>query len=259
MATPPWIKTATSFVQDNSTTILSGAAVLGVVGTVILAVKATPDAMENIAAAHEDKVINTPDIEHAVKLTPIEIVKVTWRPFLPTALSGVATISCIIGANAIGLRRNAALAAAFTLVDSAFREYKDKVIETIGGKDEEKIVQTIQEDRVKAATPVGSVIVLGEGEVLCYDMITGRSFKSDAETIRRAVNDTDAQVLDDGYAALNDFYRFVGLDTVLVGEVLGWNVDNRPKLNLGSYLNECNQPCIAVAFQKMPIRDYEKF
>ena len=144
-------------------------------------------------------------------------------------------------------------------MDSAFREYKDKVIETLGADKEEKITQDIAEDRIKAATPAAQAIILGTNDVLCYDMLTGRLFKSDVETIRRAVNDLDAQVLTDQYASLNEFYILVGLDTVMVGEEMGFNIDHRPELQLGSYLNDCGQPCLAISFKSMPIREYDKF
>jgi hypothetical protein len=260
MATPPWLRNITNFVQDNSTSILTGVAVAGVVGTVALAIRATPTALEDLAAAREDKQMNIPlEVEYKVKLTPAEIFRVTWKTYLPAALSGAATIACIIGANAVGLRRNAALAASYTLVDSAFREYRDKVVEMFGDKEETKVTEQIAEDRIRAATTSNEVFIVGSGEVLCYDMLTGRLFKSDAESIRRAANDVDAQVLDDHYASVNDFYRFVGLDPVLVGDELGWNVDHRPKLKLSAHKTDCDQPALAIGWERFPISEYNRF
>jgi hypothetical protein len=260
MATPPWLKNITNFMQDNSTSILSGIAVAGVVGTVALAIKATPTALEDLAEARDIKQMNIPvEVQYKARLTPAEIFRVTWRTYLPTAISATATIACIIGANAVGLRRNAALAASFTLVDSSFREYRDKVVEMFGQDKEEKVTEQIADDRIRAATSNNEVIIIGSGEVLCYDMLTGRLFRSDAESIRRAANDVDAQVLDDHYASVNDFYRFVGLDPVLVGEELGWNVDHRPKLKLSAHKTDCDQPALAVDWERFPISEYNRF
>lgn len=259
MATPPWIKTITNYVEDNATTILSAAAVAGLVGTVVLAVRATPAALEDIAMAQEDKQMNTPvEVQYKVTLTPAEVFRVTWRAYLPAALTGTATIACIVGANTVGLRRQAALAASLTLVDKTFIEYRDKVIEHFGEKDEEKVRDKIAEDKIKNS-PTKDVIFVGTGEVLCYDELTGRWFKSDGDAIRRAALDLDAQVLDDHHACLNDFYRFVGLDAVLAGEELGWNVDKRPRVRITGHVNDCDQPALSIGWERPPFANYEKF
>src|SRR5450756_64940 len=107
----------------NSPTILSGMAVAGVVGTVVLAVKATPKATVSVSEAEISKNVWTEaqadahtkgiPVDDYVPLTSKEIVQATWKLYLPAAISGTATIACIIGANQIGLRRNAALLGAY--------------------------------------------------------------------------------------------------------------------------------------------------
>ena len=90
-------------------------------------------------------------------------MRLTWRYYVPTAIMGGLTIACIIGANSINLRRNAALAGAYSLTEAALKEYQAKVIETIGDKKEQAIRDDIAKDRVKEHP-------LGEREVI----ITGK-------------------------------------------------------------------------------------
>ena len=189
-----------------------------------------------------------------------EIVKVTRRPFLPTAPSGVATISCIIGANAIGLRRNV------QLLQPHSRSWTPPSVNIRTRSSRPSAEKTRRKSakrprRIASRQPLqGSVIVLGEGEVLCYDMITGRSFRGDAETIR-----TSSQ----RYRRPSPRRRVRRPQRLLPVCGAGYSpgrggpgMERRQPTKTQprkSYLNECNQPCIAVAFQKMPIRDYEKF
>ena len=96
--------------QKNSPTILTGLAVAGVVTTVVMAVKATPKALEIL---DQERVMREDYSERWLvpveKITKKDIVKLTWKCYLPSFLMGGATIAAIIAANSINLRRNAAL------------------------------------------------------------------------------------------------------------------------------------------------------
>jgi hypothetical protein len=263
MSAPRWLDILGRTLKDNSPAILSGVAIAGVIGTAVLAVKATPKAMEVLAQAKDDKEYKrASEAQESIMvegepLTIKEAVLATWHLYIPAGLSGIATIACIIGANAIGARRTAAVAAAYTLVDSSFREYKDKVLEEIGASKARKVDDEIQKDRLDRNPPT-QVIFTGLGEQLCYDSLTGRYFKSDIEAIRKAQNEVNATVLRDMYAPHNDFYTLLGLGSTVVGEELGWNIDNLMELVFTSHLSECNQPALAIGYAKLPVRDYHK-
>ena len=98
---------AFNFVDHNSASILTGLSVVGVVGTAVLAVRATPEALRRIDYANEDRVS-----EDLPTLTKFEVVKVAWKPYIPATLLGLGTISAVIGSRTIDSKRNAALAAA---------------------------------------------------------------------------------------------------------------------------------------------------
>lgn len=249
-----WLKIVSRTLKDNSPAILSGISVAGVIGTAVLAARCHVNARIELA----DATINSDDENR--DLTLKETVQATWKCYIPAAISGAATIACIVGANQIGARRNAALLGAYTIVDSAFREYKDKVIETIGEAKEKKVVEEIHQDRIdRNPTANTQVIITGGGDSLCYDTLTGRYFKSDIEAIRKAANDINAMVIHDMYASQNEFYRLLGLGDVVVGDELGWNLDVLMELEFTSHLSDCGQPCIAIGYAHLPIKDYGKF
>lgn len=250
--------------KDNLPQILSGVAVAGVIGTVVLAVKATPEAIDNLRDARNDQIeepitLANVDDYKGVKLTLRQTIQATWRPYLPTTLCGAATIACIIGSNALGLRRQAALLGAYTLVDASFREYKDKVVEQLTAQKAQKIDDEIMEDRIKKNPPkTETIIFTGGGDQLCYDSLTGRYFKSDAETIRRAAQDIDARILQgDLYASQNEFYQELGLDSCTIGAELGWNIECRLKVVFSSHKTEDDKPCLAIGYEKMPIYNFD--
>lgn len=252
------MRTATSFLTENSTTILTGISVVGVVATAVLAARATPEANDRLETFVDDKQRNTPvELQHKVKISPLDFIKVTWQPYLPAALSGTATILCIVGANQIGLRRNAALAAAYTLVDRTLREYQDKVVETVGEKDEKKIRDEIAQDRINKQPP--PVIIMGRGDTTCLDMFTGRYFRGDIEEIRQAVNNFNRDLLHDHHAGLNVFWGYLGLDPVMVGDVLGYNADTLLEIEYTSALLDGVTPVLAIHYRTRPRADYEDF
>lgn len=255
----PMIHHIQKALNDNLPQILSGAAVAGVIGTAVLAVKATPKAMSEIQLEEIKRADESPS--EIIILSPADKVSVTWRCYIPAVLCGTATIACIIGSNAIGLRRNAALLAAYTLVDTTFREYKDKVIEQVTSQKAQKIDDEVMEDRIKKNPPKPeTIIVTGGGDQLCYESLTGRYFKSSAEKIRRAALDYDARILQgDAFASLNEWFQDLELDPTDLGNLMGFNIECRLKVVLSTHLTECDQPALAIQYEKLPIYNYDKW
>ena len=251
--TPRWLHVITKTLSDNAPTILSGIAVAGVVGTAVLAVKAT------IASRDEILDVNLSRGSELGPMTVRQCAESTWRNYIPTTICGTATIACIIGGNAIGLRQQAAVLGAYTLVDGAFREYKDKVHEIVGVQKARKVDDEIQKDRLEKNPPVDKQIVItGLGEQLCYDSFTGRYFKSDIEAIRKAANDVNARVLSEMYASQDEFYSLLGRGPTTIGQELGWTIDNRIELVFSSHITASGKPCLAVGYEKFPVYNYDK-
>src|SRR5690606_4348768 len=130
-------------------------------------------------------------------------------------VTGVQTcaLPIFIGIHSVHSRRAATMMSLYTLTDTAFKEYKTKVVETIGEKKEEAIREEIAKDRMNDNPPTdGQVIITGGGDQLCYDMYSGRYFKSDIEKIRKAMNDLNQEALQNFYVPLNMFYSSIGLE-----------------------------------------------
>lgn len=245
-------------VSKNSPTILTTLGVGGLLTTVIFAIKATPKAMEVI----EDELYARNQVLRGAELSFLDKVKVAWKLYIPTAAMGVVTTACIIGSNSINQSRNAALATVYGLTEVAFREYKEKVVDNIGRNKELKIRDDIAGDRV-ANNPVGdrTIIITGNGEVLCYDALCDRYFNSSAEKIRQQVLDLNEDLRTEmaTWADLNDLYYAIGLPPTILGRKMGFDMNKGYiMLQYTSTLTPEMQPCLSIEATVYPNPRYMK-
>ena len=238
----------TKYLVKHMPELLTGAGIAGMIFTVVEAVKATPKALKAIEVLKEE----VPEPK------PAQTVKAAWKCYVPAAITGTASICCIIFANRESAKRNAALAAAYAISESTFSEYKAKVLEKFGKKKETEVRDAIVIDKMKK-DPITNkeVILTGLGEHLCYDATSGRYFKSDIECLRKAENQLNLRLREEMFVSLNEFYAELGLMPIDVGDLLGWNIDKGYiELQFTSHLSEENVPCLAISCNVAPYYNY---
>jgi hypothetical protein len=252
------LKATEKFVTDNSPGILTGLAVAGAVTTAVLAGKA------GYAAAMTELPLK--EVEHETDSGPQMIlepastkekVQAVWKEFIPAAVTGAATITCIIAANRIGTRRTAAIAAAFKLSEQLADEYKEKVVKTLGAQKEEKMRSELAAERMERAGGAEQIIIVGS-EVVFQDELSGRFFRQEIEKINKAVNEINHQVNNNYFASLSDFYDKIGLDRTAFSDEFGWNTDELLDVRYSPTLLKDGRPAIAMSYNKTPIRDYDR-
>ncbi len=245
-------KQAEKLITDNSPLILTAIGVTGTITTAYLTGRASFKAAEIIAEAENES--------YGFENRPLDIkekVNLTWKLYLPAIGVGSTTIVCIVGANRIGTRRAAAMAAAYSLSEKAFTEYKDKVAEKIGAIKETKIRDSIAQDKVDQKPVTQSqVIVTSGGEVLCFDVFSGRYFMSSMEALKKAQNDLNYQINNNYYASLSDFYDLLGLQRIPLSDDVGWNSDQLLELSFTTTMSDDQRPCLAINFHTVPVRNY---
>lgn len=236
----------------HSPEILTGIGIAGMITTTILAVKATPKAMRLIDQKKKEE-----DLD---ELTPVEVVKTAWKPYIPAAVTGVTSIACLVGASAVNTKRNAVLATAYTLSETALKEYKDKVVETIGEKKEQTVREKINKDHLdKTPYNPGTVIMTEKGNTTCLDYHSGRYFKSDKQHIERAVNELNKTLLLENYVSLNQFYDEIGLEHTELGYDLGWNLDDGLlEIDFSSHLMEDGTPVLVMNYSVAPHHKFDR-
>lgn len=238
--------------------------------TVGLAVKATPKALMlmeekkreiNRDIFEEAKANDQVECEYVDKLKPIDTVRVTWKCYVPAAVTGVASVACLVGASSTNARRNAALAAAYTISESALKDYKNKVVEVVGEKKEKEVRDAVAKEKIEK-DPVENkeIIITEKGETRCYDALSGRYFKSDVDMLNKAVNELNRRMIDQSYMSLNDFYYAIGLSGIKIGDDLGWRVDQGLiELDFSAQLSNDGIPCLVMDFIDAPKYDFDKW
>jgi hypothetical protein len=251
-------------VNDNSTTILTGMGVTGTVTTAVLTGRASFRAFRRI---HEEELImqslvddtTNGDVTPKPELSTVTKVGLVWRYYLPPFGTGVTTITCIIMANKIATKQLAALAVASGISERALQEYKAKVIEKIGNKQDVAIRDEIAQERVNRDPVTGrEMIIAGAGEVLCYDMLTGRYFQSTVENIKRAENKINHTLNNHMYASLSEFFEEIGLAATTFSDSVGWNSNEMCEVTFSTVMSSDQRPCVAIDFVHPPFWEYAR-
>lgn len=201
------VRSSQLYLKRNASTILTVVGGAGVVTTTVLGIKATPKAMKLLENAKEEKGEN---------LTRLEKVKVVAPVYIPTVISGAATLTCIFGANILNKRYQASLMSAYALLDNSYKEYKDKVEELYGEDADDKINEELAKDKYKETE-------LKNDEVLFYDEYSNRYFKSTILKVAQAEYNVNRDIHMRGWAELNEYYERLGLDDFDDYEALGWS------------------------------------
>lgn len=239
----------------NASKILGGLAITGSITAVYFAVTATPKAMILLDEKKQELGVEKLDVK--------TIVKTAGPVYVPTALSMVLSAGCVIGAVHVDERRNAALAAACTLSESALKTYQDKVLEAIGPEKEQEIRETIALDKM-AKSPEPNVIpatknikqtdISYDQRVKCWESLSGNYFWTTQNMIEKAINGVNKQLLSDFRVTENDLFDYLGIEQNQNGNLLGWDTDNTLGIETfyASKLDEDGMPCLVLDYRTPP-------
>lgn len=220
------------FVKKNSSNILTVATAAGMITTTILAVKATPKALELIKAEEDTRKITktttlyannqpytTEVVEEAPKLTPLEIVKVAWKPYVPAIAMGTLTLTCLFGMNYLNRKTQASLISAYAVLEKSYRQYREKCIEMYNADTDIDIKQKV------AKSNFYKNIEVEDGKELFFDYTSMQYFESTMDEVKEALDTINETLSDSGFVYLNDFYELLGIPLVDYGYNLGWFSD----------------------------------
>ena len=244
--------------KKYSPEILLGVGIVGVVGTTVLACKATLK-VEEVLDNHKekkdkidkcwDKVLNGEipaeeyTLEHKKKdltivyaQTTIDLVKI----YAPAVTTGIASIACIIAGFGIIKKRNVALIAAYKALEEGFASYRKRVIEEFGEKkdymlrhglkSEEVITEEKDEETGKVKKIKTERLVADNGsEVSVYAKFfdeTSPAWSPNAEYNLYFLKAQEKYFNDllraRGHVFLNEVYDALGIPRTQAGSVVGW-------------------------------------
>lgn len=246
--------------KKHSPEILAVTGVVGTVASAVLACKATTklndileESKENIDKIHE--CTNDPEFRELHNYTEEDGKKdlaITYvqtgvklaKLYAPAVILGTLSITAMLTSNNILRKRNVALAAAYTAIDTSFKEYRGRVVERFG-KDmdrelrynikareiEETVVdeKTGKENKVKKTVDVVDPNVYSEYARFFEDGCNG--WEKDSEynlMFLRKQQDYANEVLQaKGHLFLNEVYDMLGIPRTKAGQCVGWVYDEK--------------------------------
>lgn len=234
--------------NQNRSAVKAGMAIAGVVGTGMACADAatkTNKELEKLKYENKDESPTTTDK-----------IKRVWKYWVKPVCVGGGTIYLIYSSHSDQAKTITALTAMYSMRDNELKEWTKKVEEIAGKKKAEDIKEAIRIDKVQNNPPVENEIHnTGRGDTLCYDMVSGRYFRSNQEDIRKTVNDINELIHWRSYAVLNDFYEGLNVPLVKYGDDIGWDFNAQQKIEMefSSTLTDDGTPALVVDFEVYPV------
>lgn len=235
-------------IEKHNTSILLGVGLATMVVSTVSAVKATVKVTRIIDEMSEEK-----------ELDKKEIVKESWKYYIPSAIGYTTSALCFIGIATNSNKKIAALTTAYNLSEKAMIEYGNKVIEVIGEEKEKEIRESVQKKvGIKNPKEEGNVIIMpGDGHILCRDSLSGRYFRSTTNDIATVENLLNRELNCENYISLNTYYDYLGLETLETGNQLGWNIsEGLIDIKFDAEITPNGQPCVVIEHINKPFENY---
>ena len=241
--------------KKHSPEILIVAGVVGTVASAVMACKATTkvndiltDARTQIDQVHEvaktksdiySEEDSKKDLAIIYAQTGVKLVKL----YAPSVILGTLSLTSIVSSHHILRKRNMALAAAYTAVDTSFKEYRGRVIDRFGEELDRELKYNIKAREIEEV----SVNEKGEEEVTKRTVEVANpneysdyarffddgniGWSKDPETnlmfLRRQQDWANELLKAKGHLFLNEVYDMLGIPRTKAGQVVGWIYDEK--------------------------------
>jgi hypothetical protein len=248
---------STLLAQKNSPGFLLGAGVVGMVGTTVLASRATlkvhaikEEAKTNLEMArtlqHDD--YSETDRQKDISLIYFQTSIKVARLYAPAVILGGLSIAALAHSHNILTRRNAALTAAYAALDKGFNEYRARVVEKYGEEEDRNLrygtreVEVVDPDTKEKKT----VKRVDPGDPSIYARFFDNSSASWSKEpeynlifLQCQQNYANDLLRARGHVFLNDVYDMLGIPRSKAGAVVGWilspNGDTDNFINFGVF------------------------
>lgn len=255
--------------KKHSPEMLVVGGIVGGVTAAVMACKATRK-VDAVISEHNHNLSQVrgisagdPDLEKEIKKHKTEIYihtgKELTKLYAPPIALGVASIGCILGGHGILHKRNVAIAAAYSVVQDRFNEYRGRVRDEYGeqkdkdlyfGTKQEKVEvtevdsKTGKEKKVKKTVTVKNPNNFSQYARFFDD--SSPNWVNDPELnlafLRAQQNYFNDLLLSRGHIFLNEVYDVLGIPRTKAGAVVGWvvseNGDNFVDFGLYSLCNQ---------------------
>lgn len=161
--------------------------------------------------------------------------------YAPSVILGTLSLGAMITSNNILRKRNVALAAAYTVLDKGFKDYRSNVIERFGEKIDKELKHNIKAKTFETVTvdENGKEKKTKEEVDICDEISDfarffdegSRYFTKDPEYNLMFLKNQERYANDKlkakGYLFLNDVYRMLDIPETKAGQIVGWIYDEK--------------------------------
>lgn len=226
--------------KKNSPGVLFGAGVVGMVGSTVLACRATlkMDVVLDETARKLDmaKSLDHPDYSDRDRQKDITIIYVqtgvkTIKLYGPAIIVGGLAIAALTRSHTILNRRNAALTAAYAALEKGFNEYRERVVEKYGEEQDRNFRYGTQQVEIVDPETQKKRIVnrVGPGDPSIYARFFDNgspSWSKEPEYnlifLKCQQNYANDLLRARGHVFLNEVYDMLGIPRSKAGAVVGW-------------------------------------
>jgi hypothetical protein len=236
-------------ISKNSPTILLVAGITGVVGTTVLASRATLKAQPVLEATHmelqelqynADVALRDHGVRQDEKVARKQRVAVysntafqLTKLYAPAVIVGSLSVACLIKGHQIQNERYSALGAAYISLQEGFDAYRKRVRDEVGEEKEKDLFYNGQDQTYIEAGPNGpkkkKVRTVGDGGGSVYARFFGPdnpNWKSTPEYntmfLRQVETYLNKRLRTEGHLFLNRVYEELGMPDTEAGAVVGW-------------------------------------
>lgn len=241
--------------KKHSPEILLAVGIIGGITSAVMACKATTkvneileESKQMIDGIHEvaerkgeSEEYSEEDVNKAIAITYVKTGLKLAKLYAPSVALGALSVTSILASNNIIHKRNVALAAAYTAVDTGFKEYRGRVVDRFGEaldrelrfglKEQEAEVRVVDEEgneTVEKKT-VTTTKPLGGSEFARFFDETCTGWSRSPERNKKFLVDQQRYANDKlkakGYLTLNEVYEMLGMQISEAGSVVGWVYD----------------------------------
>lgn len=230
-------------VAKHSPAILFGVGVAGMIGSTVLACRATLKLDETVESTKKElervKKANSKtnggpysekERKHDTYVVYRQGIFKLVKLYGPSVLMGAAAVACLAKSHNILVQRNAALTAAYVAVDSAFKKYRSRVVDKYGVEedlhfmhDSEPVDIINEKGNITHSTRVSSTepsMYARFFDQLCTEW--SRDPEYNLVYLKHQQSFANHNLRMRGHVFLNEVYDALGMERTKEGSVVGW-------------------------------------
>lgn len=239
--------------KKYSPEILMGVGIVGIIGSTVMACKATlkveevvdeaKETLDKIHKAHDDEniteeIYSEQDYKKDLVITYTQTGVKFIKLYGPAVTLGAASIGCLLGAHGILKKRNVALMAAYKAVEQSFGDYRQRVREELGeekdrryhlGLKEETVTEETVDANGKKKKVKKTVEVVDPNKISQYARFFDDSSSQWSNVpehnlvfLKAQQNFANDLLNSRGHVFLNEVYDMLGIPRSSAGAIVGW-------------------------------------